>query len=129
MRVAVDTNVVVRYLTWDEPSQAEAAARVMEGAAAIVVPTIVLCEVVWVLRRAYRYDRAEIADALRRLITSRSVEVDEVAAQAGLRMLEAGGDFADGVALEEAARACCDRLPSLDRRLAELAGPEQAPHA
>ena len=55
MRIAVDTNVLVRYLTWDDEQQAVEAADAIEGADEIVVPTIVLCELVWVLKRAYRY--------------------------------------------------------------------------
>ncbi len=77
----------------------------IEDATAICVSTIVLCELVWVLKRAYQYTNAEIADALRRLVSSHTVEVDDAAAASGLGMLEAGGYFADGVVLEEARRA------------------------
>lgn len=74
MKVAADTNVLVRFLTWDDTGQAAKAARVIEEANAVFISTVVLCEVVRVLKRAYRYK-----------------------AEAGLRLLEAGGDFADGV--------------------------------
>ena len=65
MRIAVDTNVLVRYLTWDDEGQAIEAARAIEEADAIVVPTIVLCELVWVLKRVYRYREPEIVDIMR----------------------------------------------------------------
>jgi len=122
VKVAVDTNVLVRFLTWDDADQAAEAARVIEGAETIFISTIVLCEVVWVLRRAYRYGTAEIAGALRRLIESRAVETNRAAAETGLRMLEAGGDFADGVILFEARRAKVGRLVTFDRTLADRAG-------
>jgi predicted nucleic-acid-binding protein len=122
MRIAADTNVVVRYLVWDDQAQAEAAARAIEQAEAVVLSLVVLCEVVWVLRRAYRYTAEEVADVLRRLIESRTVEVDRPLAEAALAMLAAGGDFADGVILAEAGRARCARLVTFDRGIAALPG-------
>jgi predicted nucleic-acid-binding protein len=97
VRIAVDTNVLVRYLTWDDEGQAIEAANAIEGADAIVVPTIVLCELVWVLKRAYHYAGPEIIDILRRLVAIRAVEIERPAAEAGIAMLARGGDFADGV--------------------------------
>ncbi len=115
MKIAADTNVVVRYLVCDDAAQADAAARAIEQADGVVLSTVVLCEVVWVLRRAYRYGAGEVAGVLRRLIESRGVEVDRPLAEAGLVTLAAGGDFADGVILADAARARCDRLVTFDR--------------
>jgi predicted nucleic acid-binding protein len=54
VKIAVDTNVLVRYLTWDDEEQAVEAAAVLESGDVIVISTIVLCELVWVLKRAYR---------------------------------------------------------------------------
>ena len=115
MKIAADTNVVVRYLVCDDAAQAEVAARAIEQAEVVALSTVVLCEVVWVLRRAYRYGTGEVAGVLRRLIESRGVEVDRPLAEAGLAALAAGGDFADGVILAEAGRARCDRLVTFDR--------------
>jgi len=86
----------------------------------VVLSAVVLCEVVWVLRRVYRYTPGEVADVLRRLIESRTVDVDRPLAEAGLAMLVVGGDFADGVILAEAGRARCDRLVSFDQNFARL---------
>lgn len=71
MSIAVDTNVLVRYLTWDDEAQAEAAAPVTESGETVAIPVIVLCELAWVLKRAYRYRTDEIADAIRRIVSSR----------------------------------------------------------
>jgi predicted nucleic-acid-binding protein len=122
VRIAIDTNVLVRYLTWDDPVQAAAATKVIEDAEVIAVSTIVLCEVVWALKRAYRYDRTEIARAIRGVIESRNVEADRPAAEAGLAMLIRGGDFANGVVQYDAKRGKCNRLVTFDRAFGELAG-------
>lgn len=122
MRVALDTNVLVRYLTEDDEAQTAVAASVIEGASAVLVSTIVLAEAAWVLRRAYKHTPAEVAAALRGFVEARGVEVDEAAVEAGLRCLEQGGDFADGVVAEEAARSRCDRLVTFDRKFARLSG-------
>jgi predicted nucleic-acid-binding protein len=115
MRIAADTIVLVRYLVWDDPTQADAATRAIEEADSLVISSIVLCELVWVLRRAYRRSAGDIAAVLRRLVESDTVQLDRPLAEAGLAALEAGGDFADGVILAEARRARCDHLISFDR--------------
>ena len=97
----------------------------IEMADAIIVPTIVLCELVWVLKRAYRYASPEVIGILRRLVAIRSVEVDRPAAESGIAMLARGGDFADGVIRHEADRAKCDRLVTFDRGFARYLGPEK----
>ena len=122
MRIAVDTNVLVRFLTWDDEVQASRAAKTMAEADTVVVPTVVLCEVVWVLKRAYRYSNSEVAVVLRRLADSHEIEIDRPATEAGLALLEAGGDFADGVILFEAKRARCAHLVTFDRTLQRHSG-------
>jgi predicted nucleic-acid-binding protein len=120
MRVAVDTNVLVRYFVWDDAAQATRAATVIEAAETLVLSTIVLCEAVWVLRRAYKFQPNEIASVLRDLTTMPAVEIDRPLVEAGLALLIAGGDFADGVILTEAKRANADFLASYDENLARL---------
>jgi predicted nucleic-acid-binding protein len=120
MRVALDTNVLVRYLVWDDAAQAARAAAVIEGAVEIYVPGIVLCETVWVLRRAYRLTESDILRALRVFMAAGNVVLDRVAAEAGLRMLERAGDYADGVALHDARRAGAEEMVTFDRRFADL---------
>ena len=125
MRIAVDTNVLVRYLTWDDQGQAIEAARAIEAADAIVVPTIVLCELVWVLKRAYRYAGSEIIDILRRLAAMRAVEIERPAAEAGIAMLARGGDFADGIVRREADGAKCERVVTFDQGFARHLRPDK----
>jgi len=125
VRIAVDTNVLVRYLTWDDEGQAIEAARAIEAADAIVVPTIVLCELVWVLKRAYRYGGPEIIDILRRLAAMRAVELERPAAEAGIAMLARGGDFADGVIRHEADGAKCECVVTFDQGFARHLRPDK----
>lgn len=126
MSIAVDTNVLVRYLTWDDLAQARAAARVIESGETVAISMIVLCELVWVLKRAYRLTSAEIADAVQYVIESRDVDVDRPAAEAGLHMLRRGGDFADGIIQHDADRAKCSRIITFDRDFAALLGGDHA---
>jgi predicted nucleic-acid-binding protein len=125
VKIAVDTNVLVRYLTWDDETQAQKAAEVIEAADQVHVSTVVLCEVVWVLTRAYRYNRNEIVLILERIAAGREFEVDQVAVRTGLRLLEAGGDFADGVILDDMQSASCEFMATFDRDFARLIEPSK----
>jgi predicted nucleic-acid-binding protein len=97
MAVTADTNVLVRAVVNDDPKQAAAARKLLEGTDQIMVPVVVLCEFVWVLGRGYRYGTTQIAHAVSALLEVGSVVTDRAAAEAGLAMLLKGGDFADGV--------------------------------
>jgi predicted nucleic-acid-binding protein len=88
----------------------------------IVVPTIALCELVWVLKRAYRYAGPEIINILRRLVAICEVETERPAA-GRYRDARARGYFADGVVRYEADSAKCDRLVIFNQRSARLLGP------
>src|SRR5438132_1164914 len=97
MRVAVDTNVLVRAVVRDDPAQARVAAQILTDAKLIAVALPCLCEFVWVLRRVYDFLPSDAATAIRALLAAANVEVNRPAVEAGLSVLEAGGDFADGV--------------------------------
>lgn len=97
MKVAVDTNVLVRAVVRDDPSQASVAAQVLADAELIAVATPCLCEFAWVLRRVYDFQPSDVTTAIRALLAVANVEVNSPAVEAGLSVLEAGGDFADGV--------------------------------
>lgn len=97
MRAIVDTNVLVRAVVEDDRKQAAAAARLLRGADLIAVSLPCLCELVWVLGRVYGFGREEIVEAIEALLRAANVVVNRPAADAGLAILRAGGDFADGV--------------------------------
>ena len=91
MKIAADTNVLVRAVVRDDKMQAEVAARVLRNASLVAVAVSGLCEFVWVLRRKYGLPAAEVAAAIRVLLAAGNVEVDRPAVAVGLTMLDAGG--------------------------------------
>ena len=88
------------------------------------ISTVVLAEVSWVLRAAYRFDRATIAEALRRLLISEGVWTESAAAVLrALDSFEAGpADFADYLILETARSVDALPLNTFDERLATASG-------
>ena len=97
MRVAVDTNVLVRAVVHDDPAQGIIAAKILTDAELIAVALPCLCEFVWVLRRVYGFKPSDVIIAIRALISAANVETNRPAVEMSLSVLEAGGDFADGV--------------------------------
>ena len=99
---AVDTNLIVRYLTRDHAGQFARAAAIIEAGPAWVATTVLL-ETEWVLRKAYAFSVDQILVALRRLagLPTVQLEAPEVAAQA-FDWCEAGMDFADALHLAAA---------------------------
>ena len=97
MKVAVDTNVLVRAVVRDDKAQAKAAIKILRDAELIAIALPCLCEFVWVLRRVYGLQPDDAATAIRALLAAANVEMNRPAVEAGLSALDAGGDFADGV--------------------------------
>ena len=120
MRIIADTNVLVRVIVQDDPRQARSAQHTLKQAETIVVSLTSLCELVWALRYHYDYPRGDIAAAIRQLLTIRNLEVDLVGANAGLAMLEAGGDFADGVIAYDGLLLGGETFVSFDRKAVTL---------
>jgi predicted nucleic-acid-binding protein len=92
-----DTNVLLRLIVNDDAHQGVLAVETLERASRIAISIHALCELVWVLRGRYAMPRADIAAAIRGLIDAENVVANRPAIDAGLTLLEAGGDFADGV--------------------------------
>lgn len=115
MRITADTNVLVRAIVADDPEQARLAQAALERAELIAVTSTTLCEFVWVLARGYGVAPADIGAAIRGLLASATVAVNRPAVEAGLAMLEEGGDFADGVIAFEGASLGGATFASFDR--------------
>jgi predicted nucleic-acid-binding protein len=113
--LAVDTNVIVRYLTRDDAEQfARASARVVGED--VYVCTTVLLETEWVLRSVYRYPPARVVEALRAFAGMPRVRLEDPAlAATALDWMARGMDFAD--ALHLAGTELCDGFISFDRQL------------
>jgi predicted nucleic-acid-binding protein len=97
VKIAVDTHVLIRAVMRDDAEQADIAAKLLMDAELVAVALPCLCEFVWVLRRVYELTAADIAAAIRALLEATNTSTDRPAVEAGLALLEAGGDFADGV--------------------------------
>ena len=122
MKIIADTNVLVRAAVRDDPEEGRLATAALKGADSIAVTLPTLCEFVWVLARGYKKPPEEIVPALRRLINGATVAVDRPAVEAGLAVLEAGGDFADGVIAFEGRRLGGEVFVTFDRKAASLLG-------
>lgn len=117
--LAIDTNLVVRYLTNDHPEQSPRARRLIDGQPVFVAVTVTL-QAEWVLRGAYGYDRAEIVRALRAFGGLPTVEIEDAAAvSTALDLAATGVDFADALHLAKSAH--CTGLATFDRKLIRAA--------
>ncbi|MEP6566626.1 MAG: type II toxin-antitoxin system VapC family toxin [Mesorhizobium sp.] len=111
--LAIDTNVVVRYLTNDDPEQSPRARRLIDGQLVFVADTVIL-EAVWVLRSAYGYSQTAIVSALRLFGGLPTVELEDAAIiSSALDLSEAGMDFADALHLGKSAH--CAGFATFDR--------------
>jgi predicted nucleic-acid-binding protein len=120
VKIAVDTNVLVRAAVRDDPEQSAAAIRLMGRAKMVAIALPSLCEFAWVLRSVYGFRAPEIGAAIRTLLAADNVETNRPAVEAGLAVLEAGGDFADGVIAFEGRWLGADTLVSFDKKAVEL---------
>jgi predicted nucleic-acid-binding protein len=102
--LAVDTNIVVRYLIDDNPAQS-ARLRQLIGSQPVFLATTVLLETEWILRRFYKCKPADVAMAFRLISGLAGVALEEPReVHQALTWLEAGMDFADALHLSKAGR-------------------------
>jgi predicted nucleic-acid-binding protein len=120
VKLTLDTNVLVRLATQDNPQQAAAALKVLQTASLIAVPSTALCEMVWVLIRGYRYTPEQVAHAIRILLQVSQVVCNTPAVLAGLALLQSGGDFADGVIAFEGELMGGQEFLTFDKAAAKL---------
>ena len=120
MRIAADTNVLLRAIVGDDEAQAARAVELLEAADMVAVSQQALCELVWVLRSRYGVARPDIAAAIRALLGTANVVTNRPAAEAGLAVLEAGGEFADGVIAFDSAWLGAEVFVSFDKRAVAL---------
>jgi predicted nucleic-acid-binding protein len=115
VNVIVDTNLLLRIVLNDDPEQSSLARKTFAEAERIAVTLPTLCEIVWVLKRTYRRSRSQIVETLRVILSIEKIVVDDAAVEAGLTMLEAGGDFADGVIAHEGRRLGGETFVTFDK--------------
>lgn len=122
MKATLDTNVLLRAVVQDDPVQSATAANLLRDVELVAVSTTSLCEFCWVLDRGYKFDRSDIARAVRALTQSENVASTKAAVEAGLAVLDAGGDFADGVIAFEGQRLGGEVFVTFDKTAAALVG-------
>lgn len=116
MKVIADTNVLVRAIVEDEPKQSALAQQLLLNADLVAISAVALCELCWILARSYRIARMDIIAAIQGLISSENVVVDASAVEAGLAVINAGGDFADGIIADHGQWLGGDVFASFDER-------------
>ncbi|HEY4941365.1 MAG TPA: type II toxin-antitoxin system VapC family toxin [Rhizomicrobium sp.] len=117
--LAIDTNVLLRFLTGDHPVQAARARRLVDNNDVLVLTTVLL-EAEWVLRSVYKFERDAIAEGFATFAGLPRVTLEDFAAVAkALAWMKQGMDFADALHLSKAQD--CDAFVSFDARLAKRA--------
>ena len=127
--IAVDTNVLVRYLVRDDPEQAEAARALLQSATAArpaYVCREVVVELVWVLERAYGCSKERIATILEELVATEGlvVEAADDVARAAFRYRSEAAGFSDLMVLAAAERAAALPVYTFDRKAVRLGAVE-----
>ena len=126
--IALDTNVVVRFLVEDDPAQSSRAkallARAVGAGEAVFLSDIVLCETVGVLSAAYQLGKTEIVEALRSIVGARHVRLESGPriASAIDRFAKGKGDFSDYVIEGSAAARNCSTVFTFDRKIQKEPG-------
>jgi predicted nucleic-acid-binding protein len=124
--IGLDSNVLVRYLTQDDPAQSRKANQVVEeslrAGETLYLNHVVMCEMNWVLARAYGYDRAELADAIEKMLSAAQFEFEDKNAlwQALAGFRQSGADFADCLIGAKNISAGCTFTLTFDKRAGGL---------
>jgi predicted nucleic-acid-binding protein len=126
--IGLDTNILVRYLTQDDPLQSPKASKIIERRLSEETPGFVsivaMVETVWVLDRAYGLSAQKIAAAVERMLQTDVlvIENEQEVFTAMIALREGQGSFADSVIAELGARAGCSCTLTFDRQAARLRG-------
>lgn len=118
--IGVDTNLLVRLYTSDDPKQTPLAVQALRNAAPVFVPKSVVLELYWVLHSVYETPRLRLIKVLRHLLNLDLLRIeDEETVETALLYFEQGLEFPDALHLASCSR--CDRLLTFDKTLAKRA--------
>jgi predicted nucleic acid-binding protein len=121
-RAALDTSVLVRHLTGDDPTKAgrvkELLGRAARGQVDLVVPPVVLAELAWVLEGYFRLPRGDVAELLEAVLATPGLSVPDrpVLVEAVREYRDHGVDFADAWIAAVARAQGCTTVYTFDRR-------------
>jgi len=120
MKIIADTNVLARAILHDDPGQCRTARKLLKEATLIAVSLPSLCELVWILRQGAKLSKEDISIAIRALLAAENVVMNRPAVESGLLLLEAGGDFADGIMAYEGKWLGGETFVSFDKKAVTL---------
>lgn len=126
--IGLDTNILVRYLTQDDPVQSGQATELLERSLSEANPgfisVVTMVELVWVLDRAYRMGTRQIASALERMLQTEVfvIEREQEVFSAMIALRQGRGSFADALIAELGLRAGCSHTLTFDTKAARLHG-------
>ena len=124
--IGLDTNILIRYLTQDDPAQSAQATEILEHRLTKnnpgFVSVVVMVETAWVLDRAYGLTAQEIAKAIERLLQVEvlAIENEQEVFTAMVALKQGRGSFADALIAELGARAGCTRTLTFDQKAIRL---------
>ncbi|MGE3689960.1 MAG: type II toxin-antitoxin system VapC family toxin [Novosphingobium sp.] len=120
MKITADTNLLLRLFVHDDDRQRKLAKEALVDADLVAVSVHALCELSWVMGRSHSFTNGEVATAIRVLMNTGNVVLNRPAVEAGLRMLDVGGDFADGVIAFDGQWLGGETFVSFDRKAVKL---------
>jgi predicted nucleic-acid-binding protein len=120
VKITADTNVLLRLIVPDDEEQQALAIKALKAADSVAISVHSLCELAWVMERRYNAARPEIAAVIRRFMGTRNVVMNRPAVEAGLALLDAGGDFADGAIAFEGQWLGGETFVSFDKKAVKL---------
>ena len=120
MKITADTNVLARAILQDDAAQCRMAREMLKSATLIAVSLPSLCELVWILRQGAKLPRQDVSTAIRALLDAGNVVMNRPAVELGLALLEAGGDFADGIMAHEGKWLGGETFVSFDKKAVTL---------
>jgi len=120
MKISADTNVLARAILQDDAAQCRKARNLLKDATLIAVSLPSLCELAWILRQGAKLPNEDVAVAIRALLDAANVVMNRPAVEAGLALLEAGGDFADGIMAHEGKWLGGETFVSFDKKAVTL---------
>ena len=126
--IGLDTNIIVRYLSQDDPVQSRKASDLIENRLTIEEPgfisIVTMVETAWVLERSYDLSASEIAAAIERMLQIDSLVIDseQEVFMAMIALKQGRGSFADALIAALGAKAGCDYTVMFDKKALRLPG-------
>ena len=120
MKITVDTNVLLRVVVPGDAAQQRLAIETLKTAELVAISVHTLCEFAWVMERNYGSPRAQIAASIRLFMSTRNVVMNRPVVEAGLALLEDGGDFADGAIAFDGSWLGGETFVSFDKKAIKL---------